>query len=117
MVRCRRHVRYICVDKPPFDVVWKPSLTLRRIDVPRRLRRAIVLNDLPLVQRIVRNNPDYLRNTDYQEKSNTNLHLAAKLGFTQIAVRRTLLRAYVTSRPMLRFRHLALRRSECIDSR
>lgn len=84
-------------------------LTSARIDVPRRLRRAIVLNDLPLVQRIVRNNPDYLRNPDYQEKSNTNLHLAAKLGFTQIAVRRIMLRAYVTSRPMLRFRQLAHR--------
>lgn len=89
--------------------VYGKVLTLSRIDVPRRLRRAIVLNDLPLVQRIVRNNPDYLRNPDYQEKSNTNLHLAAKLGFTQIAVRRTMLRAYVTSRPMLRFRQLAHR--------
>ncbi|KAJ4992530.1 Target of rapamycin complex 2 subunit AVO2 [Stagonosporopsis vannaccii] len=56
-----------------------------RIDVPRRLRRAILLNDLPLVQRILRNNPDYLRNPDYEEKSNTNLHLAAKYGLTQIA--------------------------------
>ncbi|KAJ4403799.1 26S proteasome non-ATPase regulatory subunit [Didymella pomorum] len=55
------------------------------IDVPRRLRRAILLNDLPLVQRIVRNNPDYLRNPDYEDKSSTNLHLAAKHGFTQIA--------------------------------
>ncbi|XPS74210.1 Target of rapamycin complex 2 subunit avo2 [Ascochyta lentis] len=55
------------------------------IDVPRRLRRAILLNDLPLVQRIIRNNPAYLRNPDYEEKSNTNLHLAAKHGFTQIA--------------------------------
>jgi|SRR5690242_8294178 len=62
------------------------SLTLPRIDVPRRLRRAILLNDLPLVQRILRNNPNYLRNPDYEEKSNTNLHLAVKHGFTQIAV-------------------------------
>ena len=61
-------------------------LTICRIDVPRRLRRAILLNDLPLVQRIIRNNPDYLRNPDYEDKSNTNLHLAAKHGFTQIAV-------------------------------
>ena len=58
----------------------------RRIDAPRRLRRAILLNDLPLVQRIIRNNPDYLRNPDYEDKSSTNLHLAAKHGFTQIAV-------------------------------
>ncbi|KAJ4383172.1 26S proteasome non-ATPase regulatory subunit [Didymella sp. IMI 355093] len=55
------------------------------IDVPRRLRRAILLNDLPLVQRIIRNNHDYLRNPDYEDKSSTNLHLAAKYGFTQIA--------------------------------
>ncbi|KAH9869131.1 hypothetical protein IAQ61_006336 [Plenodomus lingam] len=54
------------------------------IDVPRRLRRAILLNDLPLVKRILRNNPTYLRNPDYQDKSNTSLHLAAKCGFTAI---------------------------------
>ncbi len=61
-------------------------ITAPRIDVPRRLRRAILLNDLSLVQRIVRNNPNYLRNPDYEDKSNTSLHLAAKHGFTQIAV-------------------------------
>ncbi|KAF2240841.1 ankyrin [Trematosphaeria pertusa] len=55
------------------------------IDVPRRLRRAILLNDLALVKRIVRNNPHYLRNPDFEDKSNTSLHLAAKNGFTQIA--------------------------------
>lgn len=38
------------------------------------------------MQRIVANNPDYLRNPDYEDKSSTNLHLAAKHGFTQIAV-------------------------------
>lgn len=48
-----------------------------------------MLNDLPLVQRILRNNTDYLRNPDYDEKSITNLHLAARHGFTQIAVRPT----------------------------
>ncbi|PVH96357.1 ankyrin [Periconia macrospinosa] len=55
------------------------------IDVPRRLRRAILLNDLDLVKRIVRNNPTYLRNPDFEDRSNTSLHLAAKHGFTQIA--------------------------------
>ncbi|KAF1979947.1 ankyrin [Bimuria novae-zelandiae CBS 107.79] len=55
------------------------------IDVPRRLRRAILLNDLDLVKRIVRNNPGYLRNPDFADKSNTSLHLAAKHGFTGIA--------------------------------
>ncbi|KAF2477866.1 ankyrin [Lindgomyces ingoldianus] len=55
------------------------------IDVPRRLRRAILLNDLTLVKRIVRNNPNYLRNPDFEDKSNMSLHLAAMNGFTQIA--------------------------------
>ncbi|OAG11251.1 ankyrin [Paraphaeosphaeria sporulosa] len=55
------------------------------IDVPRRLRRAILLNDLDLVKRIVRNNPVYLQNPDFDDKSNTSLHLAAKHGFTAIA--------------------------------
>jgi len=58
-----------------------------RIDVPRRLRRAILLNDLALVKRIVRNNPTYLRNPDFEDKSNTSLHIAAKQGFTRIVVR------------------------------
>ncbi|KAF2760174.1 ankyrin [Pseudovirgaria hyperparasitica] len=56
-----------------------------RIDVSRRLRRAIILNDLTLVQRIVRNNPHALQNPDFDEKSNTSLHLAAKEGFLEIA--------------------------------
>ncbi|KAF1939599.1 ankyrin [Clathrospora elynae] len=55
------------------------------IDVPRRLRRAITLNDLPLVTRIISNNPAYLRNPDFSDKSNTSLHLAAQLGYTGIA--------------------------------
>ncbi|KAJ6287191.1 26s proteasome non-atpase regulatory subunit 3 [Bipolaris maydis] len=55
------------------------------IDVPRRLRRAILLNDLPLVKRIIRNNPNYIRNPDFDDRSNTSLHLAAKHGFTTIA--------------------------------
>lgn len=63
-----------------------PDTMISRIDVPRRLRRAILLNDLSLVKRIIRNNPKYLLNPDFEEKSNTSLHLAAKHGFTQIAV-------------------------------
>ncbi|KAF2134441.1 ankyrin [Dothidotthia symphoricarpi CBS 119687] len=55
------------------------------IDVSRRLRRAILLNDLSLVKRIVENNPRWLRNPDFEDKSNTSLHLAAKHGFTAIA--------------------------------
>ncbi|KAH7118988.1 ankyrin repeat-containing domain protein [Dendryphion nanum] len=59
--------------------------SLPRIDVERRLRRAILLNDLTLVKRIIRNNPSTLRNPDFDDKSNTSLHIAAKHGFTQIA--------------------------------
>ncbi|KAK3207907.1 hypothetical protein GRF29_96g817256 [Pseudopithomyces chartarum] len=35
--------------------------------------------------RIVRNNPTYLQNPDFEDKSNTSLHLAAKHGFTAVA--------------------------------
>ncbi|KAF2147436.1 uncharacterized protein K452DRAFT_293858 [Aplosporella prunicola CBS 121167] len=54
------------------------------IDVSVRLRRAVRLNDLLLVQRIVRNNPDVLRNPDFDDQSNTSLHLAARAGFLDI---------------------------------
>ncbi|MCJ1402208.1 26S proteasome non-ATPase regulatory subunit [Xylographa trunciseda] len=55
------------------------------IDVAIRLRRAIHLNDLILVQRIVKNNPANLQNPDFSDKGNTSLHLVAKLGLLQIA--------------------------------
>ncbi|KAF1810734.1 ankyrin [Eremomyces bilateralis CBS 781.70] len=55
------------------------------INVCTRLRRAIVRNDLRLVQRIVRSNPNVLQNPDYGDKSNTSLHLACKQGFIEIA--------------------------------
>ena len=51
------------------------------------MRRAIVLNDLLLVKRILRNNPALVQNPDFDDKSNTSLHLAAKYGFLEIAVR------------------------------
>ncbi|QVM10667.1 hypothetical protein D8B26_005320 [Coccidioides posadasii str. Silveira] len=54
------------------------------LSVPIRLRRAILLNDAFLVKRIVRNNPEYLENPDYDDKSNTSLHLAAILGHLDI---------------------------------
>ncbi|KAF1848213.1 ankyrin [Cucurbitaria berberidis CBS 394.84] len=60
-------------------------MQIRRIDVSLRLRRAILLNDLSLVKRIIRNNPKFLRNPDWADKSNTSLHLAARSGFTLIA--------------------------------
>ncbi|KAF1949295.1 ankyrin [Byssothecium circinans] len=64
-----------------------------RIDVSRRLRRAVLLNDLALVQRIVRNNRAYLRNPNFDDRSNTSLHLSAKHGFTQIATQEFLIDA------------------------
>lgn len=55
------------------------------IDPSTRLRRAILLNDVLLVERIVRNNPQLLRNPDFDDKSNTSLHLTAKEGSVEIA--------------------------------
>lgn len=54
--------------------------------MPIRLRRAILLNDLVLVKRIIKNNPSFLRNPDFENRSNTSLHLCAKHGFLDIAV-------------------------------
>ncbi|KAL8774965.1 MAG: hypothetical protein Q9209_000444 [Squamulea sp. 1 TL-2023] len=64
-----------------------PNTSLSTIvDVPVRLRQAINLNDLVLVKRIVKNNPNRLKNPDLDDHGNTSLHLAAKLGFLEIAV-------------------------------
>lgn len=51
-----------------------------------RVRRAIYLNDLVLLKRIIKNNPRILQNPDFEDNGNTSLHLAAKLGLTDIAV-------------------------------
>lgn len=58
--------------------------TLPRIDPSTRLRRAIHLNDVLLVQRLVRTHPKLLLNPDFTDRSNTSLHLAAAHGFTEI---------------------------------
>lgn len=58
-----------------------------RIDVSTRLRRAIHLNDLSLVRRIIKNDPKSLQNPDFSDNGNTSLHLAAWLGLLEIAVR------------------------------
>jgi uncharacterized protein len=50
------------------------------------LRQAILLNDIALVERILKNNPSYLHNPDFADKSNTSLHLAAQHGREEIAV-------------------------------
>ncbi|KAH8703741.1 ankyrin repeat-containing domain protein [Talaromyces proteolyticus] len=54
------------------------------LDVPVRLRRAILQNDVLLVKRIVKNNPSYLENPDFADKSNTSLHLAAIKGHVHV---------------------------------
>ncbi|KAL9030466.1 MAG: hypothetical protein Q9196_001410 [Gyalolechia fulgens] len=55
------------------------------VDVSTRLRRAIHLGDLVLVKRIIKNHPEKLQNPDLGDNANTSLHLAAKLGFLEIA--------------------------------
>jgi uncharacterized protein len=62
------------------------ALTMTRLDVSIRLRRAITLNDALLVKRIVTQHQKEIRNPDVQDRSNTSLHLAAKLGCVEIAV-------------------------------
>ena len=57
------------------------------VGVPIRLRRAIHLNDLTLVKRIVKKHGEKIQNPDFDDKGNTTLHLAAALGFLEIAVR------------------------------
>ncbi|KAL9013058.1 MAG: hypothetical protein Q9173_002231 [Seirophora scorigena] len=55
------------------------------VTVPIRLRRAIHLNDLVLVERIVKKNPDKLQNPDFEDNGNTSLHVAAQLALLEIA--------------------------------
>lgn len=57
------------------------------IPVSVRLRRAIIRNDTLLVKRIVKSNPLYLHNPDFNDKCNTSLHLAATFGHVEIVVR------------------------------
>lgn len=56
------------------------------IEASIRLRRAIHLNDLVLVKRIIKNNPKILQNPDFEDNGNTSLHLTAKLGLAEITV-------------------------------
>lgn len=76
-----RHV--ISSDPYPYSCTHLISL---RIDPSIRLRRAIHFNDLTLLKRIVKNNPQTLRNPDHADNGNTSLHLAARLGLLEIAV-------------------------------
>ncbi len=56
------------------------------IDPITRLRRAIHLNDLPLLKRIIKNHPSVLQSPDPTDDGNTPLHLVARLGFVEMAV-------------------------------
>lgn len=51
-----------------------------------RLREAIQLDDISLVQRLLTNRPDLLQNPNFEDKSNTSLHLAALYGHKEITV-------------------------------
>jgi len=58
---------------------------MSRVDASTRVRRAIHLQDLTLLKRIVKNSPKDLQNPDFADNGNTSLHLAAKLGLLDIA--------------------------------
>jgi hypothetical protein len=75
------HVRTLSGDRLVSD-----ADDIHRVDVSIRLRRAIVQNDFVLFRRILKNNPSYLQNPDYSDKSNTSLHTAAEYGCLKIAV-------------------------------
>ncbi|PGH15281.1 hypothetical protein AJ80_05634 [Polytolypa hystricis UAMH7299] len=54
------------------------------LEVSIRLRRAILVNDVLLVKRIVKANPAFLHNPNFEDKGNTSLHLAAIFGHLDI---------------------------------
>ncbi len=56
------------------------------IDPSLRLRRAVLMNDIGLVKRVLRANPVIVQNPDVLEDCNTSLHLAAKSGHLEICV-------------------------------
>ena len=51
-----------------------------------RLRQAILSNDIALVERLLKADPHLLHNPDFNDKSNTSLHLAAQAGHIDLAV-------------------------------
>lgn len=55
-------------------------------EVSTRLREAIQLDDVSLVKRVLSDAPEMLQNPNYEDKSNTSLHLAALYGHAEIAV-------------------------------
>lgn len=66
-----------CRESPPTNIDI-------RVEVPMRLRSAVVRNDLALVQRILKTYPDSVHDGDPSNKSNTSLHVAAREGFHEI---------------------------------
>lgn len=52
-----------------------------------RLRRAIYLKDAAIVKRLITADPKLIKNPDFDDRSNTSLHLAAKAGLYEIVVR------------------------------
>jgi uncharacterized protein len=60
---------------------------MAQAEASNRLREAITVNDLSLVKRLLRSNRSLLQNPNYQDKSNTSLHLAALYGHAEVAVR------------------------------
>ena len=50
------------------------------------MRQAILLDDLPLIKRILKKHPTCLQNPDFSDKSTTSLHLAAQHGLVEVTV-------------------------------
>ncbi|KKA30992.1 hypothetical protein TD95_002946 [Thielaviopsis punctulata] len=67
----------------PYFLYTDPGCSVLSLTASVRLRRAIHLNDASLARRILRNNPHLLHNPD-PESSDSNLHLAARLGFLPV---------------------------------
>ncbi|EER37481.1 conserved hypothetical protein [Histoplasma capsulatum H143] len=85
----------MAVTNLPRDRTWKtcnfdpndlPVSQEMMVDLPVhvRLRSAILWNDVLLVKRIIKNNPRFLENPNFDDKSNTSLHLAAIIGNLEI---------------------------------
>jgi uncharacterized protein len=58
---------------------------MAQADPSNRLREAIIANDISLVERFLKARPWLLQNPDFEDKSNTSLHLAAIYGHKEIA--------------------------------
>ena len=59
---------------------------MAQAEASTRLREAIIVNDLPLVKRLLKSTPSLLQNPKFEDKGNTSLHLAALYGHVEVAV-------------------------------